>query len=119
MMILSFLIRLVEVLKGYFKTLEEESIRDNFVIMYELLDEMMDDGYPQITEGKVLREYIKNEANMLLREPTPSGPPACVTNAVSWRSEGIKHKKNEIFLDVVEKLDLLVRKLFSNRNLNR
>jgi AP-1 complex subunit mu len=31
-----------------------------------------------------------------------------LTNAVSWRSEGIKHRKNEIFLDVVEKLNLLV-----------
>ena len=27
---------------------------------------------------------------------------------MSWRSEGVKHKKNEIFLDVVEKLDILV-----------
>lgn len=35
-------------------------------------------------------------------------PPMAVTNAVSWRSEGIKHRKNEIFLDVVEKLNLLV-----------
>jgi len=35
-------------------------------------------------------------------------PSTAVTNAVSWRSEGIKHKKNEIFLDVVEKLNLLV-----------
>lgn len=25
-----------------------------------------------------------------------------LTNAVSWRSEGIKHRKNEIFLDVSE-----------------
>lgn len=48
-MILSFLIRLVDVLKSYFKALEEESIRDNFVTTYELLDEMMDAGYPQIT----------------------------------------------------------------------
>jgi hypothetical protein len=31
-----------------------------------------------------------------------------VSSTVSWRSEGIKHKKNEIFLDVVEKLNLLV-----------
>lgn len=31
-----------------------------------------------------------------------------VTNAVSWRSEGIKHRKNEIFLDVIERLNLLV-----------
>jgi AP-1 complex subunit mu len=35
-------------------------------------------------------------------------PPVALTNAVSWRTEGIKHKKNEIFLDVVEKLNLLV-----------
>lgn len=35
-------------------------------------------------------------------------PPVALTNAVSWRAEGIKHKKNEIFLDVVEKLNLLV-----------
>jgi AP-1 complex subunit mu len=27
---------------------------------------------------------------------------------VSWRPEGIKHRKNEIFLDVVEKLNILV-----------
>lgn len=31
-----------------------------------------------------------------------------VTNVVSWRPEGIKHAKNEIFLDVIEKLNLLV-----------
>lgn len=31
-----------------------------------------------------------------------------VTNVVSWRSEGIKHKKNEVFLDVVESVNLLV-----------
>ena len=32
----------------YFKELEEESIRDNFVVIYELLDELMDFGYPQV-----------------------------------------------------------------------
>ena len=57
-MILLFLYRLVEVLKDYFRELEEESIRDNFVITYELMDEMMDFGYPQISEAKILREYI-------------------------------------------------------------
>jgi hypothetical protein len=27
---------------------------------------------------------------------------------VSWRNEGIKHRKNEVFLDVVESVNLLV-----------
>lgn len=55
--ILLFLHRIVEVFTEYFKELEEESIRDNFVIIYELLDEMMDFGYPQTTETKILQEY--------------------------------------------------------------
>lgn len=103
-MILLFLYRLVDVFKDYFKELEEESIRDNFVITYELLDEMMDFGYPQVSESKILREYITQEAHKL----EVVKPPMAVTNAVSWRSEGIKHRKNEIFLDVVERLNLLV-----------
>jgi len=103
-MILLFLYRLVDVLKNYFNELEEESIRDNFVITYELLDEMMDFGYPQISEAKILKEYITQEAHKM----NVQDKIMAVTNAVSWRAEGIKHRKNEIFLDVVERLNLLV-----------
>merc|ERR1711976_129587 len=67
---------------------------------------MMDNGYPQTTEGRILREYIKTQSHQLSVDAVR--PPTTVTNAVSWRGEGIVHKKNEIFLDVVEKLDLLV-----------
>ena len=56
--IILFLHRLVQVLVEYFKELEEESIRDNFVIIYELMDEMMDFGYPQTTESKILQESV-------------------------------------------------------------
>ena len=31
-----------------------------------------------------------------------------VTNAVSWRTEGIRYRKNEVFLDVIESVNLLV-----------
>jgi hypothetical protein len=30
-----------------------------------------------------------------------------VTNAVSWRSEGLKYRRNEVFLDVIESVNLL------------
>jgi len=56
MVVMNFLYRIVEVFEDYFTELVEESIRDNFVITYELLDEMMDFGYPQSTEPKVLKE---------------------------------------------------------------
>jgi AP-1 complex subunit mu len=45
-LILTFLHKMKVVLESYFKELEDESLRDNFVITYELLDEMMDFGYP-------------------------------------------------------------------------
>jgi AP-1 complex subunit mu len=45
-----------QVFKDYFGELEEESIRDNFVVVYELMDETMDFGYPQTCESKILRE---------------------------------------------------------------
>jgi len=34
--------------------------------------------------------------------------PTAASNVVSWRTDGIKHQKNEIFLDVIEKLNILV-----------
>lgn len=106
-LIFQFLHRIVEVFREYFKELEEESIRDNFVLIYELLDELMDFGYPQTTESKILKEFITQEGHKL--ELTPNVP-AAVTNAVSWRKEGIKYRKNEVFLDVIESVNLLVSK---------
>lgn len=103
--LLLFLHKLTSVLQEYFKELEEESIRDNFVVIYELLDEMMDFGYPQTTESKILQEYITQESHKL---EVQARPPMAVTNAVSWRSEGIRYRKNEVFLDVVESINLLV-----------
>lgn len=99
-------------------------------LQYELLDEIMDFGYPQFTEAKILSEFIKTDA---YRMEVTQRPPMAVTNAVSWRSEGISYKKNEVslgfyffisfvnpetlkhfsyflqvFLDVVESVNILV-----------
>ncbi|ANQ10357.1 Clathrin-adaptor medium chain [Plasmodium coatneyi] len=105
-LIITFLYKLIQVLKDYFKVLEEESIKDNFVITYELLDEMIDNGFPQLSEVKILREYIKNKAHQLTVKNIKI--PSAITNSVSWRNEGIKYKKNEIFLDVIESLNIII-----------
>lgn len=54
--------------------------------------------------GSLLR-YITQEGQKLEIAPRP---PMAVTNAVSWRSEGVKYRKNEVFLDVIESVNLLV-----------
>ena len=71
---------------------------------------MMDNGYPQLTEGKMLQEYIKTEYHQLNKKDssTMNNIPQGTMDIVSWRPLGIKHKKNEVFLDVVEKLNMLV-----------
>ena len=53
-----------------------------------------------------LHRYITQESHKL--EIQQVRPPVAVTNAVSWRSEGIRYRKNEVFLDVVESVNLLV-----------
>ena len=56
--------------------------------------------------NNVICRYITQEGNKL--EVTKTKVPTTVTNAVSWRSEGIKYKKNEIFIDVIESINVLV-----------
>jgi len=106
-MIFSFLHKLVEILIEYFQSLEDESIRDNFVLIYELLDEIMDHGYPQTTETKILKEFIKTDAYKMKVNSSITVP----TGSVTWRMEGIKYKVNQAFLDVVEKVNSIVYKL--------
>jgi len=80
---------------------------------YELLDEIMDFGYPQYTEAQILSEFIKTDA---YRMEVTQRPPMAVTNAVSWRSEGINYKKNEVAISKVKNLKLfLIVILWSKR----
>ena len=39
----------------------QESIRKNFILVYELLDEMMDYGYAQATSTESLKNHVYNE----------------------------------------------------------
>ena len=49
---LPFLHTLVGRLKTYFGTIDEDSIRNNFVLIYELLDEVLDYGFPELHDGR-------------------------------------------------------------------
>jgi AP-2 complex subunit mu-1 len=45
-MIFQFLYKVVAVCKAYFGDLDENHVRKNFVLIYEILDEIMDFGFP-------------------------------------------------------------------------
>ena len=110
-LVFTFLYRLIDVFTEYFKVIEEESVKDNFVVIYELLDEMMDNGYPQYTEVKLLSEFIKCEKHQMIRNRVNESEvklPQAMTTSVYWRKEGIVYPKNECYLDVVEKVNMTV-----------
>eukprot|EP00656_Telonema_subtile_P016082 TRINITY_DN1847_c0_g1_i6.p1 TRINITY_DN1847_c0_g1~~TRINITY_DN1847_c0_g1_i6.p1 ORF type:complete len:310 (-),score=58.48 TRINITY_DN1847_c0_g1_i6:94-1023(-) len=67
---------------------------------------MMDFGYPQTTETQVLQEYIMQEGK---KAKTPAIPMAA-TDTIGWRRREppIHYRKNEVFLDVVETVNLMV-----------
>ena len=63
---------------------------DRYDAVYELFDEVMDFGYPQFTEAKIMSDYIKTDAHKADVHDVKQS--VAVTNAVSWRAEGIKYK---------------------------
>lgn len=105
----SYIHKLINILVSYFKVLEEESVRDNFVMMYELMDETIDHGYPQVTDLNILKEYIKTESNKSKKNKTDDASISNVTTGLTpWRKTGISHNKNEIYMDVIERVTCLI-----------
>ena len=81
-------------------------------MIYELLDEVMDYGYPQITDAELLKKFIfqgkmKNDAETQLKLTSTLTQ---LTGSVSWRQPGIAYAENEVFIDVVENINLLISK---------
>lgn len=110
-LVVKFLYRLIELFKMYFSEVDENAVRKNFVLIYELLDEVMDMGYPQIMEHEILKKYITQGGLKLSDfndEEQLKKITIAATGTTPWRSEGIKHRKNEVYLDVVESVNCLV-----------
>lgn len=65
--------RVADIFVDYFGELNEHAIKDHFITVYELLDEMLDNGLPTNMEPNVLKEMITppsmlNKVSPLLRK---------------------------------------------------
>jgi len=99
--------------------LNEESIRKNFVLVYELLEEMVDFGHPQTTNTEHLKSCIHNEAVVIETPKSGLGfvpkwnnktvPSNAVHRPVGpTQNESSRNKKNEIFVDILERITVLM-----------
>lgn len=60
-LVFEFLYKIVDLGVSYFNKLDEEAVKNNFALIYELLDETLDFGFPQNTETDTLKQYITTE----------------------------------------------------------
>eukprot|EP00033_Pygsuia_biforma_P003336 GCRY01003655.1.p1 GENE.GCRY01003655.1~~GCRY01003655.1.p1 ORF type:complete len:428 (+),score=83.02 GCRY01003655.1:216-1499(+) len=107
-LVFQYLNKMCDIFKSYFRNFDEATIRNNFVLMYELLDEIIDFGYPQTTEVAALKQYITQGGIKMDASEEANRIAIQATGAVSWRKDGIKYRKNEVFLDVYENINLLM-----------
>lgn len=49
------------IMQSYFGKISEENIKNNFVLIYELLDEILDFGYPQNSDSGMLKSFITQQ----------------------------------------------------------
>jgi AP-3 complex subunit mu len=103
---------LLELFVDYFGSISEQVLKDNFSIIYELLEEWIDFGSPYITEKSMLKQLVPPPSllsTVINAVSITSGPsPASLASHCPWRNLGITYTHNEIFFDVVEELDCIV-----------
>ena len=105
-LVFEYLFQKIRILKAYLgEDFDENSMRNNMTLIYELMDETMDFGYPQNCAVDVLRLYI-NLGNIRPQDEPDSQLTSQITGAIDWRREGIRHRKNEVYIDVLESVNL-------------
>jgi len=99
--------RIASMIRDLCGVLSEEAIRKNFVLIYELIDEMIDFGYPQVTNTSELNKLI-------VSDPVPCEgvkiPKKGILNSNTISSEVTKRSvskvTDEIFVDVIENISV-------------
>uniref|UniRef100_A0A803SQS6 Adaptor related protein complex 3 subunit mu 2 n=1 Tax=Anolis carolinensis TaxID=28377 RepID=A0A803SQS6_ANOCA len=115
--VIEFLHRVVDTFQDYFGVCSEVVIKDNVVVVYEVLEEMLDNGFPLATESNILKELIKPPTILRTVVNTITGStnvgeqlPTGQLSVVPWRRTGVKYTNNEAYFDVIEEIDAIIEK---------
>lgn len=122
LVIFEFLLNFVDLLILAFSkagnlVLSEDDVVANFTTIYDILDELVEFGFPTNLDPKFLSSISPNLANLKLVEDGKKTEKkagklqleaAYDTKNILWRDQGIKYRKNEIFLNVEEKVHVLL-----------
>ena len=96
------------------RQVSEESIKENFITVYQIMDEMMDNGFPMTTEPNVLKTMISpptilgrvaNSMGVSDKGSISGDLPEGMLSSIWWRRKGVKYTNNEVYLDIIEEID--------------
>ena len=110
---LEILDRLIKVIKDHIGDLTEETIRKNFVLIYEIIDEMIDFGYPQLSDTEQVKQFVFTEPIVelkninTLKEMFNRNIKSNENAKKSITVTNDSKSKNEIYVDVIEKVSCL------------
>lgn len=111
---LELLHRLCELMRDFCGVLSEEAVRKNFVLVYELVDEVMDFGYPQSSAVEELKAFVRS-VPVLVDTETRSGLSALMASKTTSsksanQSVAVDRRAlpDEIFVDLLESCTVIV-----------
>ncbi|KAH9894152.1 clathrin adaptor mu subunit [Cubamyces lactineus] len=115
----AFMQTFVDILHEYFGHVSAETLKENFDVVYQLLEETLDaGGHPLTTSPNALRDIVL-PPTLLHKVLSVAGVSGLATSSanshpfaspIPWRKAGVRYNNNEIFFDVVETLDAIVNK---------
>ena len=101
---------MTDVIKDFCGVLTEEAIRRNFILIYEVIDEMFDFGYPQLTSTDQVKDFIVSPPelpqNIKISGTSFFNKSTIKVDATNNPITNYKDR-NEIFVDVIEKISVL------------
>ncbi|WFC98822.1 clathrin associated protein complex medium subunit [Malassezia yamatoensis] len=108
-LVFEFLHKLHSVCNASLRTpLTADTVKKNFTLLYEFLDEMIDFGYPQDGEASLFTRRVSTDDFRLDDANRVEDYLPATVQQVTWRRPDIKYRKNECYLDVVETLNVLL-----------
>lgn len=115
--VIEFIHRIMDIFKDYFGECNEAKIKENYVIVYELLEEVLDNGFPLATETNILKEMIRppgilgSVVRAIKDESQVSNTlPTGQLSNIPWRRTGVKYLNNEVYFDLIEEIDCIIDK---------
>jgi AP-3 complex subunit mu len=113
-MVIEFLEHIYRTIKSYFNGFNENIIKEHFVTIYQILEEMVDNGDPSLTEISMLKSIIppptiltKVMNSVQIPKTLITGKIPLTPSKIPWRREGIKYGGNEMFLDLNEEINIV------------